>query len=130
MEEETLLLLAKHHSEISQYTYLLSPDLKKIEFVRDKSNLMQFAEKIGIPAREHFMPPVPSPPLRFYPIPAVIKPRISSGSLGIVYVKKREDLIPSYQKVHDRFPFQSFKNGFLMEGGCMVSLPFMMRIQT
>ena len=49
MEEETLLLLAKHHSEISQYTYLLSPDLKKIEFVRDKRNLMQFAEARGIP---------------------------------------------------------------------------------
>ena len=28
------------------------------------------------------------------PIPAVIKPRISSGSFGIVYVKKEEDLVP------------------------------------
>jgi predicted ATP-grasp superfamily ATP-dependent carboligase len=106
MEEETLLLLAKHHSEISQYTYLLSPDLKKIEFVRDKSNLMQFAEKMGIPTpRTFYVSPSLPLPLDSIPIPAVIKPRISSGSLGILYVKKKEDLIPSYQRVHERFPF-------------------------
>jgi predicted ATP-grasp superfamily ATP-dependent carboligase len=106
MEEETLLLLAKHHSEISQYTYLLSPGLKKIEFVRDKGNLMQFAEKIGLPTPKTFhVSPSLSLPLDSIPIPAVIKPRISSGSLGIVYVKKKEDLIPFYQRVHERFPF-------------------------
>ena len=54
MEEETLLLLAKYHSEISQYTYLLSPDLKQIEFVRDKRNLMEFAETHGIPMPKTF----------------------------------------------------------------------------
>ncbi len=129
MEEETLLLLVKYHSEISKYTYLISPDLKKIEFVRDKKNLMAFAEKIGIPAPRTFYV-APSRPLEgggegasasllvqgrgmeqlsssldSIPLPAVIKPRISSGSLGIVYVRKREDLIPSYQSVHKRFPF-------------------------
>jgi len=150
MEEETLLLLVKYHSEISKHTYLLSPDLKKIEFVRDKKNLMEFAEKIGIPApRTFYVAPSRALPLegggegkavfppfqeegisgalslspRFrvattggrgegeggslssIPLPAVIKPRISSGSFGIVYVKKKEDLIPSYQSVHERFPF-------------------------
>jgi predicted ATP-grasp superfamily ATP-dependent carboligase len=106
MEEETLLLLVKYHSEISKHTYLLSPDLKKIEFVRDKGNLMQFAEKTGIPApRTFYVPPSRGLPLDSIPVPAVIKPRISSGSFGIVYVKKREDLIPSYQSVHEQFPF-------------------------
>ncbi len=106
MEEETLLLLAKYHSEISQYTYLLSPDLKKIQFVRDKGNLMKFAEKIGIPTpRTCYVPPSHTLPLDSIPVPAVIKPRISSGSLGIAYVKNKEDLIPSYQRVHEQFPF-------------------------
>jgi predicted ATP-grasp superfamily ATP-dependent carboligase len=153
MEEETLLLMAKYHSELSQYTCLLIPDLEKIEFVRDKRNLMQFAETHGIPVpRTHYLPPTPEPCkvqgfgpesnevqgfgpesskvqgfgpesnevqgspapgmvqglnhlLDKIPIPAVIKPRISSGSFGIVYVKKREDLIPSYQTVHAQYPF-------------------------
>ena len=117
MEEETLLLMAKYHSEISQYTYLLSPDLKKIEFARDKENLMRFAEAHGIPTPKTFqIPPSLTLPLKgggegggadlsSIPIPAVIKPRISSGSFGIVYVKRQEDLIPSYQSVHGQYPF-------------------------
>jgi predicted ATP-grasp superfamily ATP-dependent carboligase len=117
MEEETLLLMAKYHSEISQYTYLLSPDLKKIEFARDKKNLMRFAEAHGIPIPKTFeIPPSLTLPLKgggegggadlsSIPIPAVIKPRISSGSFGIVYVKRQEDLIPSYQSVHGQYPF-------------------------
>ena len=119
MEEETLLLLADYYSEISQYTYLLIPDLKKIEFVRDKRNLMQFAEAHGIPIpKTHTLPPTHSlPPWgggegEGY----VIKPRISSGSFGIVYVRKREDLIPSYQKVHARYPFPLIQE-WIPDGG-------------
>ena len=119
MEEETLLLLAQHRSEISKYTYLLIPDSQKIEFVRDKGNLLRFAEAHGIPTPLTFhSPPTLSLPHQgggenggdsldpdSIPIPAVIKPRISSGSFGIAYVRKREDLIPLYQKVHAQYPF-------------------------
>jgi predicted ATP-grasp superfamily ATP-dependent carboligase len=108
MEEETLLLLAQHRSEISRYTYLLIPDSQKIEFVRDKGNLLRFAEAHGIPTPKTFYEPPSSalPPWgggegEGY----VIKPRISSGSFGIAYVREREDLIPLYQKVHARYPF-------------------------
>jgi predicted ATP-grasp superfamily ATP-dependent carboligase len=134
MEEETLLLLAKYRSEISRYTYFLSPDLEKIEFVRDKGNLMRFAETHGIPIPKTFqMPPFPelcevqgSPApnvvqglnhvLDKIPIPAVIKPRISSGSLGMVYVKERKALSPSYQSVHQRFPFPLIQE-WIPDGG-------------
>ncbi len=144
MEEETLLLFAKYHSEISRYTYFLSPDLKKIEFVRDKGNLMRFAEAHGIPAPKTFQIfPSPEPcgvqgstpesnevqdspvprvmqdlnhVLDKIPIPAVIKPRVSSGSLGIAYVRNRKDLIPSYQSVHHRFPFPLIQE-WIPDGG-------------
>jgi predicted ATP-grasp superfamily ATP-dependent carboligase len=129
MEEETLLLLAKYHSEISQYTYLLNPELKKIEFVRDKRNLMQFAEAHGYPTPKTFYDPPTSTlwsnetnstgralPLDSIPIPAVIKPRISSGSFGIVYVKKKEDIVPSYQSVHRRYPFPLIQE-WIPDGG-------------
>jgi predicted ATP-grasp superfamily ATP-dependent carboligase len=120
MEEETLLLLARHRSEISKYTYLLIPDLEKIEFVRDKRNLIQFAEGRGIPTPKTFYA-VPDPPMgkveaEKMSIPAVIKPRISSGSFGIVYVRKREDLIPSYQRVHARYPFPLIQE-WIPDGG-------------
>ena len=119
MEEETLLLSARYHSEISKYTYLLIPDLEKIEFVRDKGNLIQFAEAHGIPTPKTIdWPPTAILPasLSSIPIPAVIKPRISSGSFGIAYVKKREDLVPSYQKVHSRYPFPLIQE-WIPDGG-------------
>ena len=140
MEEETLLLMAAYHSEISHYTHLLISNLKQIEFVRDKRNLMQFAETHGIPTPKTFYisPPPSSSPSRGegwvgsppsaleekvgeIPIPAVIKPRISSGSFGIAYVKKKEDLIPSYQGVHERYPFPLIQE-WIPDGGGIFGL--------
>jgi hypothetical protein len=113
MEEETLLLLAKYHSEISQYTTLIIPDSKKIEFVRDKGNLMQFAETIGIPTPRTFYVPLRilleevgcTPPIqgrewisiifsRFDTASGGHQTRISSGSFGILYVRQRKSLSP------------------------------------
>src|SRR4030042_1650831 len=140
MEEEILLLLGRHRSEISKYTYLLIPDLEKIEFVRDKRNLIQFAETHGLPTPKQYQsPPPPSLPHQgggeigkvtlpldggglgggvntSIPIPAVIKPRISSGSFGITYVKKKEDLIPLYLRVHERYPFPLIQE-WIPDGG-------------
>jgi predicted ATP-grasp superfamily ATP-dependent carboligase len=48
--------------------------------------------------------------------PAVIKPRISSGSFGIAYVKKREDLVPCYQRIHTRYPFPLIQE-WIPDGG-------------
>lgn len=110
MEEETLLLIAKYQSEISKHTYLLIPDIEKIEFVRDKGKLIRFAEAHGIPAPKTYDTP------SSVPIPAVIKPRISSGSFGISYVKNGENLIPSYQKVHERYPFPLIQE-YIPDGG-------------
>jgi len=119
MEEETLRLLAQHQSEISKYTYLLIPDAQKIEFVRDKGNLLRFAEAHGIPIPKTLYDP-PTPTLPPWGGGAgegyVIKPRISSGSFGIAYVKKREDLIPLYQKVHVQYPFPLIQE-WIPDGG-------------
>jgi predicted ATP-grasp superfamily ATP-dependent carboligase len=114
MEEETLLLIAKYQSEISKHTYLLIPELEKIEFVRDKGNLIRFAESHGIPVPKTYDTPDVHPTA--FPVPAVIKPRISSGSFGMVYVKDREDLTPSYQKVHERYPFPLIQE-YIPDGG-------------
>ncbi|MGB9628352.1 MAG: ATP-grasp domain-containing protein, partial [Thermodesulfobacteriota bacterium] len=124
MEEETLMVVAKYASEISKWTSLLIPDLSKIEFVRDKANLIQFAERHGIPTPTTFYPsPSSSNAMTFkienglhIPIPSVIKPRVSSGSFGIVYVNKKEDLLSSYQKVHQRYPFPLIQE-YIPDGG-------------
>ena len=137
MEEETLLLLAKYHSEISQYTYLLSPDLKKIEFVRDKRNLMQFAEAHGIPIPKTFHPPTLNqlcPIQRGSGQPCIhvvqglnhsstnslslrsSNPESVLDPLALSMLRKREDLIPSYQSVHERYPFPLIQE-WIPDGG-------------
>jgi len=119
MEEETLLLVAKHRDEIYSHTSVLIPELKKLEFVRAKGNLIRFAEAHGIPVpKTVYALPTPEPckvqgspapdvvqgTVASIPIPAVIKPRISSGSFGISYVKRQEDLLPAYHDVHRLYP--------------------------
>jgi predicted ATP-grasp superfamily ATP-dependent carboligase len=137
MEEETLVLMARHRAEISKYSYLLTPDHEKIQFVRDKEKLLQFAESRGIPTPKtisispSLLPSpsrrerVPAPQgknrdlelnLTQVPLPAVIKPRISSGSFGIAYVRRGEDLVPFYQRVHARYPFPLIQE-WVPEGG-------------
>ncbi len=119
MEEETLLLLAKHQSEISKYAYLLIPNIQKIKFVRDKGNLIQFAETHGIPTPKtlYASPTLTLPPWGGGEGEAyVIKPRISSGSFGIAYVKKREDLVSFYQRIHTRYPFPLIQE-WIPDGG-------------
>ncbi len=128
MEEETLLLIAKYQSEISKHTYLLIPELQKIEYVRDKGNLIRFAESRGIPVPKTLYG-LPPPSLggeevgekvnfSSLPVPAVVKPRISSGSFGIAYVEKRENLASAYQRVHQRYPFPLIQE-YIPDGGGM-----------
>jgi len=171
MEEETLLLVAKYQSEISKHTYLLIPDLEKIEFVRDKGNLIRFAESHGIPVPKTLYSPstltFPHERLCHNSVHGsrtsprtecgmlknnhlavrlgceskrpghvegrmanddtvleggeesqgyVIKPRVSSGSFGIVYVKKKKDLESSYQNIHQRYPFPLIQD-YIPDGG-------------
>ena len=43
--------------------------------------------------------------LKDFPASAVVKPRTSSGSQGLLYVSRSEDLLSSYRDVHARHPF-------------------------
>lgn len=116
MEEETLLVIARHRSEISKHTYLLIPEKEKIEFVRDKAKLIRFAETRGIPVPRTYE----SFPSSFPPTERgegyVIKPRISAGAYGVVYVKRREDLGAAYQRVNERYPFPLIQE-YIPDGG-------------
>lgn len=117
MEEETLLLIARHRSEISKHTYLLIPELEKIESVRDKARLIRFAESRGVPVPKTYET-LSEFSLRGEEETSgfVIKPRISSGSFGIVYIGRGEDLVTAYQKVHSRYPYPLIQE-YIPDGG-------------
>jgi predicted ATP-grasp superfamily ATP-dependent carboligase len=108
MEEETLLLMAQHRDELTPLTRLPIPSYQDISKVRDKGWLLKYASQKGIPIPRTFwvqdiedLGAVKDT----IPLPWVIKPRVSSGSFGIVYVERERDLLAAYQEVHRKFPF-------------------------
>ncbi|OGP54046.1 MAG: hypothetical protein A2Y65_06265 [Deltaproteobacteria bacterium RBG_13_52_11] len=119
MEEETLLLLAQHREEFAPLVRLPIPPYQAIARVRDKGWLLRHASQQGIPIPQtswvedmanlntikDAIPP-----------PWVIKPRVSSGSFGIAYVEREEDLSEAYRKVHSQFPFPLVQERIPPEG--------------
>jgi predicted ATP-grasp superfamily ATP-dependent carboligase len=128
MEEETLLLLARHREEFAPMARLPIPPYETIVKVRDKGWLLQQAAQQGIPIpRTVWVKNLAELATikEIIPPPWVIKPRVSSGSFGIAYVEHEEDLPGAYRKVHSQFPFPLIQERLPWEGeafGCSALL--------
>lgn len=119
MEEETLLLLAQHREEFTPVARLPIPPYEAIIKVRDKGWLLRHASKEGIPIPRTFWVEALDDlgAVRdTIPPPWVIKPRVSSGSFGIAYVEREDDLAAAYHKVHSQFPFPLIQERIPSEG--------------
>jgi predicted ATP-grasp superfamily ATP-dependent carboligase len=105
MEEETLLLLARHRGLFEPLAFLPIAPYEKIQFVRDKERLLKFAMGKGIPCpKTSFIKSPEELGKGGVELPAVIKPRMSSGAFGIRYVAEAKDLLPAYLEVHQKYP--------------------------
>lgn len=71
-------------------------DIPTTYFVNDTEHIAEIAHKIEYPA--------------------LIKPRVSSGSRGIVYVKNKDELTPLYGHVHKQYPFPIIQE-YIPDGG-------------
>jgi len=119
MEDEPMALLAQHRAELSRLTYLPIVSYEKLQFARSKDAVLKLAEGLGIPV-----------PKTWYvdslaqlddikgslPYPVVIKPRMSSGALGICYPRNQHECIKQYQSVHRRFPYPLIQEFIPREG--------------
>ena len=76
------------------------------ELVNDKANAMRYAKSHGVGVPETFFVENKEDLGRVADMvgyPAVIKPRISSGSRGMMYVKDKRAMIKYYPLVHQRY---------------------------
>jgi predicted ATP-grasp superfamily ATP-dependent carboligase len=108
MEDETTFLLSKYRSEFSRRTYLPVPSLEKLEFANRKDKILKLAEANGIPIPKtwHIDHISQLNGLKdSLPYPVVIKPRKSSGAMGVAYPKHPAELISQYLAIHQRFPY-------------------------
>ena len=108
MELSTQALLTSRRKRLSKYVRIPFAETDLCMRVQDKAFLMRYArdKKIDAPLT-HIIDDIGQIEdiengLDF---PVVIKPRMSSGSRGIIYVKKKDDFNASYHRVHKNYPF-------------------------
>ncbi len=119
MEDETMELISKHHSEFSSLTYVPVVSFDKLDFARRKDKVLQVAEQEGIPIpKTWFIEDITqlNEMKGTLPYPVVIKPKISSGAVGITYPRNPGELMSQYLSVHRRFPYPMIQELISHEG--------------
>lgn len=108
MELNTQLLLVSNKERFLKYCRIPFADKEKTIQVHDKAFLMKYAEKNGfeIP-KTYYIENIDQLNKIAAEIntPLVIKPKNSSGSRGLIYINNKEELIRSYLKIHEKYPF-------------------------
>jgi predicted ATP-grasp superfamily ATP-dependent carboligase len=101
MEEETLLLLARHRERFERLTCLPVADHAILLTARDKLLVLQRAAALSIPVPATYRVgdlEAGRALLDILAYPVVIKPRVGSGSAGIQYVTERAQLLPALRR--------------------------------
>ena len=119
MEDETLGLIAKNHTEFTQLTYLPLVSFDQLEFARSKDKVLKLAARLGIPVpRTWYIEDISriSELKHGLSYPVVIKPRMGSGAIGVSYPKNPAELTQQYLSIHRRFPFPLIQELIPVEG--------------
>lgn len=134
MEFSTQVLLTDtaNRQRIERYTRLPFADVNIARKVHDKAFIMQYARERGFGIPTTFVVndiEQLEKIAREITYPALIKPRNSSGSRGIVYVKKRDDLMVLYLKVHKQYPFPIIQE-YIPDGGEVYGVGLLLNFQS
>ncbi len=119
MEDETVHLLSRHRARFSRLTYLPIPSTEKLETARNKAHVLTLAKQLGIPVPKTWLINDLSEIDRIkeiLPFPVVIKPKISSGAVGVFYPRNTQEFKKQYLSVHRRFPFPMIQETIPREG--------------
>lgn len=103
MDDRMASYVAKHKDSFYHNAEILIPDWDVFKIARDKSLTLAVAEKIGIPIPRSFsIEEALQLDESFFPL--VIKPTVSSASIGMSVVKSRLSLKETYEDINQRFP--------------------------
>lgn len=108
MDDATMKLAVMHQKELLSQTAFLLPPLQSFALAMDKYKAVGFASSAGLDVPRTYMPDSLDRIESFaqdLPYPAVIKPRLSSGSRGIRIVHNPKEMVAQYRQIHARYPF-------------------------
>lgn len=134
MEFSTQVLLTDTASRprIERYTRLPFTDANIAKKVHDKAFIMQYARERGFDIPTTYVIDDIEQLTKIageITYPALIKPRNSSGSRGIEYVKKRDVLMMLYLKVHKQYPFPIIQE-YIPDGGEVYGVGLLLNFQS
>lgn len=102
MGDDLTELVVKNLDKFKQVTEILVPELEVFNIARNKELTLKFAERCGVPCPKRCtLEDVKKGENINYPI--VIKPRISTGSIGMMIANDREQALEYYDKINNRF---------------------------
>jgi len=106
IDERTLDVLTKHYEEITQYVSFPSVNYATYIKARDKGNTISLAQSLGIPCPktlrlDHLE--TLSQVARQLIFPVVIKPRVSSGSRGLAYIRSVNEFETACRRIHQAY---------------------------
>ena len=107
VRDETTLAVADHRERLSTVTELFVADRSTIAQLMDKGSCMQAAEELGVPIPKTYYPTAGADIEEIRTaatFPVLIKPRIASGSRGIVRVDDPNELARKYEAVSSAHP--------------------------
>ncbi len=119
IDDQATLLVSKNKKILSRYTRVPVADYDVFIKAWDKAETLKLAIEKDIPCpKTYFVESLEmldklSQEISF---PVVIKPRISSGTRGIVYVAKREEFCSRYLRIHKRYEFPIVQEYIPQEG--------------
>jgi predicted ATP-grasp superfamily ATP-dependent carboligase len=105
VRDDTTLIIAKHARDLSQITNLYIADYDAIKLLQDKAETIRIAHRCGVPHPLTYFPEETDLKeiLKNLRTPFLIRARISSGSRGIAFVRKKEDFFEQYESVKRDF---------------------------
>ena len=119
INQDILLEVARHKKSFERVVRVAIPEYEVIYSAVDKSYTLKAALRTGVPIpKTIFIESLSNLDiaLRNVQTPVVIKPRISAGSRGLIYVTDARELRNRYLEIHEGYPFPLIQERLPSEG--------------
>lgn len=104
MGENMAYYINSNIEKLTPFVNILQPEKEGFNIARDKEKTLKIADSIGIPIPYSYTYEQVVENHQKIQFPLLIKPRISSASMGMAIVENYQDFLSQYKKIADKYP--------------------------